>query len=103
MSDFIYNEQGVVQAFRKGNYLYDMNGRAVGRVSAERVYRLDGSYVGEMFRNMVVAKSVGARRDLPAVDYPGDATPPPLDTSRGGGADGLPDVFDRLVAGLSRA
>jgi hypothetical protein len=103
MSDFIYSQQGAVQAFRKGDYLYDMSGRAIGRVSAERVYRLDGSYVGEMFRNMVVAKPVGARRNLPAVDYPGDATPPALDTSRGGGADGLPDVFDRLAAGLQGA
>lgn len=97
MSDFIYNMTGGVQAFRIGDYLYDMSGKAIGRVSAERVYRFDGSYVGEMFRNMVVEKPVGARRSLPPVSSPGDVEPPPLDTSRGGGSLGFPDVFQRLV------
>jgi len=97
MSDFIYNGAGAVQAFRIGDYLYDMSGKAVGRISAERVYRLDGSYVGEMFRNMVVDKPVGARRSLPPVSRPRDVTPPAVDTSRGGGSLGFPDVFERLV------
>lgn len=97
MSDFIYNGQGGTQAFRIGDYLYDMRGKAVGRISAERVYRLDGSYVGEMFRNMVVEKPVGVRRNLPPVSVPGDVKPPSADTSRGGGNLGFPDAFQRLV------
>ena len=97
MSDFIYNGQGAIQAFRIGDYLYDMGGKAIGRVSAERVYRFDGTYVGEMFRNMVVDKPVGARRNLPPVDCPGDVEPPAPDTSRGSGSLGFPDVLQRLV------
>lgn len=97
MSDFIYDGQGTIQAFRIGDFLYDMSGKAIGRVSAERVYRFDGSYVGEMFRNMVVDKPVGARRNLPSVGRPGDVKPPSLDTSRGSGSLGFPDVFQRLV------
>jgi hypothetical protein len=96
MSDFIFNAAGGVQGFRIGDFLYDMAGRASGRVSAERVYRLDGSYVGEMFRNMVVAKPVGVRRDLPPVARPRDVVPPALDTSRGGDS-GYPDVFQHLL------
>ena len=75
MCDFIYNAEGLIQGFRLGNYLCDMTGREVGRVSAERVYRFDGSYVGEMFRNMVVEKPVGARPNLPPVSRPADAEP----------------------------
>jgi len=97
MSDFIYNAEGLIQGFRLGDYLYDMGGRAVGRVSAERVYRFDGSYVGEMFRNMVVEKPVGARPNLPPVNRPADAEPPSLDASRGAGSQGFPDVFQRLM------
>jgi hypothetical protein len=97
MSDFIFSETGRVQGFRIGAYIHDMGGRAIGRVSAERVYRLDGSYVGEVLRNMVVEKPVGARRNLPPVDYPGDAAIPALDSSRGGGSFGFPDVFHRLL------
>ena len=101
MSDFIYNAGGEPQAFRIGNYVYDMRGKAIGRVSAERVYRLDGTYAGEMFKNMIVEKPVGARRDLPAVPYPGDVEPPSLDTSRGGAAHDFPDVLHRLIASES--
>ena len=97
MSEFIYNGEGSIRGFRLGNYLYDLGGRAVGRVSAERVYRLDGSYVGELYRNMVVEKPVGARSSLPPVPYPGDVEPPSLDTSRGSGSQGFADVFHRLV------
>jgi hypothetical protein len=97
MSDFIYSDRGVPQGFRIGDYLYDMDGRAIGRVSAERVYRLDGTYVGEMFRNMVLEKPVGARRNLPPVGRPRDVAPPSLDSSIGGDSQGFPDVFDRLL------
>ena len=97
MSDFIYNEQGGTQAFRIGDHLYDMRGKAVGRISAERVYRLNGSYVGELFRNMVVEKPVGVRPSLPPISVPGDVEPPSADTSRGGGSLGFPDVFQRLL------
>lgn len=99
MSDFVYNAEGGVQAFRLGDFLYDMAGKAVGRVSAERVYRFDGSYVGEMFRNMVVEKPVGVRRRLPSVSQPADVVPPPRDASRGSGSLGFPDVFSRLEEG----
>ena len=97
MADYIYNQEGRAQGFRVGPYLYDLSGKAVGRVSAERVYRLDGTYVGELLKNMVVEKPTGARRNLPPIDYPGDANPPPADTSRGSSAHGFPDVFNRLI------
>jgi hypothetical protein len=103
MTDFIYNERGDAQAFRLGDHLYDLAGRAIARISAERVYRLSGASVGELYRNMVVDRPVGARRDLAAVEKPKDVGVPSPDTSRGTGGGGFPDVFDRLVAGASQA
>lgn len=97
MSDFIYDMEGRAQGFRIGNFLYDRTGHAVGQVSAERVYRLDGTYVGEMFRNMVVEKPVGARPNLRPVLPPRNVEPPMSDSSRGTGGHGFPDVFQRLV------
>ena len=97
MSDFVYASDGRVHGFRVGYYLYDRGGRAVGRVSAERVYRFDGVYVGELFRNMVVEKPVGARPALRPVAPPPDLTPPVVDSSRGGDTHGFPDVFGRLT------
>lgn len=99
MADYIFNSDGRAQGFRVGPYLYDLSGKAVGRVSAERVYKLSGEYVGELFKNMVVEKPTGVRRNLPAIAYPGDADPPPADTSRGAGDHSFPDVFERLVGG----
>jgi hypothetical protein len=97
MSDFIYNAEGRVLGFRIGDFVYDTAGTAVGRVSAERVYRLDGTYVGEMFRNMVVEKPVGTRPNLRPVSAPPNVEPPVIDSSRGVGGHGFPDVFQRLV------
>ena len=96
MADYIFNGDGAAQGFRLGPYLYNLAGKAVGRVSAERVYKLSGEYVGELFKNMVVEKPTGARRNLPPVPYPGDADPPPADTSRGAGDHNFPAVFQRL-------
>lgn len=97
MSDFIFDAKGGIQGFRIGDFLYAVGGRAIGRVSAERVYRLDGSYVGEMFRNMVVARPVGIRRNLPPIGRPADRKPPSPDASRGGDSAGYADVFHRLI------
>lgn len=100
MTDFIYNEQGDAKAFRQGAYLYDLSGHPIARISAERVYRLNGAYVGELYRNMVVDRPVGARRDLAAVAVPANVGAPSPDTSRGSGGGGFPDVFDRLASGV---
>lgn len=98
MVDYIFNEEGRPQGFRLGPYLHDLAGKAVGRISAERVYKLDGEYVGELFKNMVVEKPTGVRRNLPSIPYPGDADPPPADTSRRAGEHNYPDVFQRLLS-----
>lgn len=71
MADFIYNPEGHAQGFRVGSVIYDLGGRAVGRVWAERAYRFDGSYVGVLYKNMVVDKPTVSRRNLPPI------TPPP--------------------------
>jgi hypothetical protein len=76
MADFIYNPDGVPQGFRLSNHIYDLTGTAVGRVWAEKVYRLDGGYVGALVNNMVVDKPLVSRRVLQPVMLPAHAPPP---------------------------
>ncbi len=98
MADYIYNERGEAQGFRQGYFLYRLDGKPVGRVSAERVYGLDGEYVGELFKNMVVEKPVRARRRLPPVPAPPDTKPLAGHVSRVRTSYGFQDVFHRLSA-----
>ncbi len=76
--------------------MYRMDGRPVGRVSAERVYDLSGQYVGELFKGMVVEKPVGVRTKLPPVATPPNMQQPPGSVSRVRTSYGYPDVFHRL-------
>jgi hypothetical protein len=70
MADFIYNSEGQAQGFRLGSNIYALNGTPVGRVWAERAYRFDGSYVGALFKNMVVDKPSVSKRNLPSLPRP---------------------------------
>jgi hypothetical protein len=71
MADFIYNAEGRAQGFRLGSNIYALDGTPVGRVWAERAYRFDGSYVGALFKNMVVDKPSVSKRNLPSLPRPG--------------------------------
>jgi hypothetical protein len=97
MADYIYNEAGEAQGFQLGYFLYQLDGTAVGRVSAERVYRFDGGYVGELFKNMVVEKPAGVRRKLPPIAPPAPADPLARPFARVRASYGYPDVFYRLL------
>jgi hypothetical protein len=96
MADFIYNSEGRAQGFRVGSNIYALDGSAIGRVWAERAYRFDGTYVGVLFKNMVVDKPTGSRRSLPPVSAPPRmASPGSADIRRAINLD-YPDVFHLL-------
>lgn len=98
MADYIYSTQGAPQGFRLGSYIYELSGRAIGRVWAERAHRLDGTYVGALLKNMVVDKPSVSRRNLPPLPYPGDAPPAVGAEARRPLGDQLPDIFYLLTA-----
>ena len=97
MADFIYNSEGRAQGFRVGSHIYALNGTAIGRVWAERAYRFDGTYVGVLFKNMVVDKPTASRRSLPPISAPPRmASPGSADIRRAINLE-YPDVFHLLT------
>ena len=97
MADFIYNSEGRAQGFRVGSHIYALNGTPVGRVWAERAYRFDGTYVGVLFKSMVVDKPTASRRSLPPVPAPPRmGSPGSADIRRAINLE-YPDVFHLLV------
>ena len=97
MADFIYNKEGRAQGFRVGSHIYALDGIPVGRVWAERAYRFDGTYVGVLFKNMVLGKPTASRRSLPPVPAPPRmGSPGSADIRRAINLD-YPDVFHLLA------
>ena len=97
MSDLIYAADGTPRAFRLSNYIYDLEGKAVGRVFAEKAYRLDGSYVGALINNMVVDKPGLSRRSIGSVAQPPRASVQTPEPRRPIGQT-HPDCSDQLLA-----
>jgi hypothetical protein len=91
MADYIYDAQGLPKGFRLGAFIYALDGSAIGRVWAEKAYRLDGTYVGAVVKNMVVDKPSVSRRNMPPVADPGPARPP------AGGAESRRPVGDNVI------
>ena len=101
MADFIFNSQGKAHGFRLSSCLYSLEGEPVGRVWAERVYRFDGTYVGALFRNMVVDKPMVTTRGLPPTAPPPWVKPLPGAESRRAIELPYQDVFYLLKASPS--
>jgi hypothetical protein len=91
MADYLYDAQGLPKGFRLGAYIYALDGAAIGRVWAEKAYRLDGTYVGAVVKNMIVDKASVSRRNMPPIADPGPAQPP------AGGAESRRPVGDNVV------
>lgn len=100
MAMYIYQTDGHPVGFRFGNFIHDMAGVPLGRILGTHVYRLDGSYVGELFKESVVAKPVQSVRPMPAVAAPATLPSPGASFRRRGLVDyGYPDVFHQLYEG----
>jgi hypothetical protein len=97
MADFIYNAEGRAQGFRLGSNIYALDGTPVGRVWAERAYRFDGSYVGALFKNMVVDKPSVSKRNLPSLPRPPAVDPAISAEMRRPVILEFPDVFHLLL------
>jgi hypothetical protein len=97
MADFIYNAEGRAQGFRLGSNIYALDGTPVGRVWAERAYRFDGSYVGALFKNMVVDKPSVSKRNLPSLPRPAAVEPAISAEMRRPVTLEFPDVFHLLL------
>ena len=82
MTMYVYSTGGEPVGFVFETSIYDLEGRPLGRMLGSRVHRFDGSYVGEWFHQMVVARPEGRPRWLPAVDPPSARPPAPRSCRR---------------------
>ncbi|HYG29254.1 MAG TPA: hypothetical protein VD887_03460 [Allosphingosinicella sp.] len=64
MPMYVYATEGEAVGFLFESFLFDFGGVPLGRLFGSRVHRLDGSYVGEWFHQMVVARRAGSARPL---------------------------------------
>src|SRR3546814_4907161 len=70
MAMYIYQTDGHPVGFRFSNFIHDMGGRPLGRILGTHVYRIAGSYVGELFKETVVAKPTVNPRSIQPVSPP---------------------------------
>lgn len=97
MPMYVYHAQGHTLGFLSGNIIHDLSGEALGRILGSHVYRLDGSYVGEWFKESVVNKPVYSRRPIAPMESPPALPALPIGCSRRGVIDyGFADVFHQL-------
>jgi len=95
---YIYNARGNAVGYRYGNYVHDMTGRAVGQVSGDtHVHKLSGSYVGELYQDMIVDQHIGDLGNIGNPGNPGNAGNPGNPGNRGSVNYGFPDVFEELL------
>ena len=75
--------------------MFTLDGRPVGQVQGTSVYQLNGRYVGELHRDMLVnaMRYRNAPGDVGRSGDPGAVRPP----NRGPANYGYPDVFDYLT------
>ena len=100
MTMYVYSTGGDPVGFVYETSIYDLEGRPLGRILGSRVHRFDGSYVGEWFHQMVVARPEGRARWIPAAEPPPARPAAPASWRRRHVAEYTlyPDAFDRLGA-----
>ena len=76
MAMYVYNISGEPVGFVMETFIHRMDGEPIGRIIGSRVHRFDGTYVGEYWKDMVVAKAEGQPRNLAAIPVPPRRVPP---------------------------
>ena len=100
MPMYVYSTEGEPVGFLHEMFIYDTEGTPRGRILGSRVHRLDGCYVGEWFKEMVVQRPSGRPRAIPAINPPQRQRWPGSTFSRRGLVHyGYPDAFHLLLEG----
>ena len=101
MTMYVYGTDGEAVGFLFESFVCDLEGTPLGRLVGSRVHRLDGSYAGEWFHQMVVERrSVPTRSVFPARPPQQPPIPPRPEPRRHVAEYRLyPDAFHSLYAG----
>ena len=98
MIEFIYDRNGEAVVFRYGDYIYGLDGLAVGYVvQGTRVHKLDGDYVGEIYRDMIVDQWMSNPGSIGRIESPGRVPAPDRPFGRGPVDYGYRDVVSELM------
>jgi hypothetical protein len=97
MAMYVYSTEGEPVGFVYDTFIHDFGGAPLGRIVGCRVHRLDGSYVGEWFKEMVVDRPTGRARAIPPIEAPPHRASPGTGTARRAVVDyGYADSFSLL-------
>lgn len=98
MPMYVYSTEGEPVGFLHELFIYDKEGTPRGRILGSRVHRLDGCYVGEWFKEMVVQRPSGRPRAIAGIAPPQRRPWPGSTFSRRGLVHyGYPDAFHLLL------
>ena len=100
MAMYVYATDGEAVGFLYECFVFDLAGVPLGRLVGARVHRLDGSYAGEWFHQMVVERRTApVRAVFPATPPARPPVPPRPEPRRHVAEYGLyPDAFHLLYA-----
>ena len=65
--EYLYDRRGEAVAVSESGFIYDLDGYPRAFLISDQVYKMDGSYVGQVHRDMVVDAFVSS---------PGSTSPP---------------------------
>jgi len=82
MAMYVYNTSGEPVGFVMETFIHTLDGQPVGRIIGSRVHRFDGTYIGEYWKDMVVERPEGQKRNLPPMPVPPRRVPPAASYNR---------------------
>jgi hypothetical protein len=93
---YLYNRAGDAVVLLEGDYLYDLDGYARAFKQGNQVFKMDGSYVGQLHQDMVVDEFISNPGSTTPPGNPGRIPPPAKIPGRGPMDYGYPSRIERL-------
>jgi hypothetical protein len=93
---YLYDRSGEAVAVLEGGFLYDLQGYPIAFVQLDQVFKMDGTYVGQVHQDMVVDTFVSNPGSTSPPASPGRIPPIPRIPGRGQYDYGYPSRIERL-------
>ncbi len=93
---YLYDRAGEAVAVLEGGFLFDIDGYPRGFAQGDQVFKMDGTYVGQLHQDMVVDAFVSNPGSSAPPVSPGRIPPPERIPGRGPMDYGYPSRIERL-------